>query len=83
MPKDRYRVQLATYNGNLGKGASLLNPTLSEWLIPTLNQQDEEYYGSNEKERSSFEPTDIIAIGFQEMIPLVRHWDPVRRELHY
>lgn len=68
MPQARHRVQILTYNGHLGQGMDLKNPDLSEWLIPTLQRGREEEKRSGEKGESP----DFVAIGFQEMIPLVR-----------
>lgn len=67
MPQARHRVQILTYNGHLGQGMDAKNPDLSEWLIPTLRKGQEEQKKSGEIE----EAPDFVAIGFQEMIPLV------------
>lgn len=62
----RYRIQCATYNGKLAKGRthSLASgepsDDLSAWLAPTL-------------EDGGDEAPDFVAVGFQEMIPLVRN----------
>lgn len=75
MVKARHRVQLATYNGHLGQGMSAKNPDLSEWLIPTLRRSmEEDKRRSKEKgeKEEGGEAPDFVAIGFQEMIPLVR-----------
>lgn len=58
----KYRVQIGTYNGNLGRASEALNPDLSTWLISTLNKNKDD----------SVDAPDVFALGFQEMIPLVR-----------
>ncbi|GAA5900550.1 phosphoinositide 5-phosphatase INP54 [Sporobolomyces salmoneus] len=59
------RVQCATYNGHLGQGHSVLSyegegEDLASWLNPTLLPDGSE----------RGEAPDIVAVGFQEMIPL-------------
>ncbi|GAA5944559.1 phosphoinositide 5-phosphatase INP54 [Sporobolomyces koalae] len=60
------RIQCATYNGHLGQGQSVLPPTdgreeteLASWLSTTLAHPD-----------GTAGPPDLVAVGFQEMIPL-------------
>ena len=60
----KFRVLCATYNGHLSAGS----PThpgkgISSWLSPTL---DEAGVGAGAEEAP-----DFVAVGFQEMIPLV------------
>lgn len=61
------RVQIATYNGHLGEGLSILpigsepSNDLSKLLSTTLNSTS----------RSNGDAPDLVAVGFQEMIPLV------------
>ena len=61
MPSPRFRVQCCTYNGHLTGHKS--EDDITSWLIPTLDEGSDDY--------TSDEPPDIVAIGFQEMIPLV------------
>lgn len=62
MVSPKYRVQCCTYNGHL-LGLKLgSNPNLTAWLIPTLAEGSLEHLNSS--------PPDIVAVGFQEMIPL-------------
>lgn len=63
------RVQCATYNGHLGEGQSVLpgqsgkeEVELASWLNATLARD-----GKGESDAP-----DLVAVGFQEMIPLVR-----------
>lgn len=62
----RYLVQCASYNGNLGKG-SPTNPDISSWLAPTLSGNSSSSTIGNHTKNII---PDVIAIGFQEMIPL-------------
>ncbi|GAA5860958.1 hypothetical protein JCM5353_002530, partial [Sporobolomyces roseus] len=61
------RVQCATYNGHLGEGQSVLpgqsgkeEIELASWLNATLARD-----GKGESDAP-----DLVAVGFQEMIPL-------------
>lgn len=58
MPK--LRVSVCSYNGSLDASVDALNPPLSDWLLP----------GSDPVAGAA--PPDLVAVGFQEMIPLVR-----------
>ncbi|KAG8971483.1 hypothetical protein FRC05_011056 [Tulasnella sp. 425] len=51
------RVQIATYNTNL-QGNAGLPQDLVDWLTPTL------------RTASTVDPPDIVAVGFQELLPL-------------
>lgn len=63
MVSPKYRVQCCTYNGHLlGLKSSQTNPDLTAWLIPTLAEGSLEHLDSS--------PPDLVAVGFQEMIPL-------------
>ncbi|KAL8293008.1 hypothetical protein RQP46_000702 [Phenoliferia psychrophenolica] len=61
--RPKLRVQCCTYNGHLAQGSDPREPDLTSWLIPTLAETSAEF-------PSDGEPADIVAIGFQEMIPL-------------
>ncbi|KAM0754092.1 DNase I-like protein [Meredithblackwellia eburnea MCA 4105] len=63
MPK--LRVQVCTYNGHLAVGSDPAEPDLTSWLGATLKASDD-----HEEKDVEGEPSDIVAIGFQEMIPL-------------
>lgn len=65
------RIQCATYNGHLGEGQSVLPGDrtgkgeaveLASWLNATLARDG----------RGESDAPDLVAVGFQEMIPLVR-----------
>ncbi|PFH54227.1 hypothetical protein AMATHDRAFT_72735 [Amanita thiersii Skay4041] len=58
---DRLLVQIATYNTNL-QGLQGLPQDLVDWLAPTLQVSS---FLSRERR-----PPDIIAVGFQELLPL-------------
>ena len=60
-PSDRLLVQIASYNTNL-QGLKGLPQDLVDWLAPTLHV-------SNFLSRARRGP-DIIAVGFQELLPL-------------
>lgn len=73
-----YRVACATYNGKLvsGQAQSVLSDSsehLSAWLAPSLLQQTDDDDDRSRGARGEQQPApDFVAIGFQEMIPLVR-----------
>lgn len=59
------RVQCATLNGHLGgQGGGFGSDVFASWLNPTLDTH------SNSSSSDSIAPPDIVAVGFQEMIPL-------------
>lgn len=73
-----YRVACATYNGKLVAGQAQSVPGdssehLSAWLAPSLAQDridDDDDAGPDERSERQPAP-DFVAVGFQEMIPLV------------
>jgi hypothetical protein len=74
MPAD-YRIACATYNGKLvsEQAQSVLSDSsehLSAWLAPSLLRQTDDDDGRSRGEQQP--APDFVAIGFQEMIPLVR-----------
>ncbi|CCM04728.1 uncharacterized protein FIBRA_06916 [Fibroporia radiculosa] len=61
MANGRLLVQIASYNTNL-QGDSGLPQDLVDWLAPTLQ--------ASRARQSERRPLDIVAVGFQELVPL-------------
>ncbi|PWN50486.1 DNase I-like protein, partial [Violaceomyces palustris] len=75
------RVQIASFNANL-QGIPIhhrqdhQHPSLTTWLVPTVDQQPSSSYASTNPNTPSSHPglpreaPDIYAVGFQELVPL-------------
>lgn len=63
MPEDRLLVEIASYNTNL-QGERGLPQDLVDWLAPTLETST---LRANAVEHRA---ADIVAVGFQELLPL-------------
>lgn len=75
-----YRIACATYNGKLvsGQVQDVLSDSsehLSAWLAPSLAHpappRTENDVRSNDPTEANEGAPDLVAVGFQEMIPLV------------
>nr|GAT60071.1 inositol polyphosphate phosphatase [Mycena chlorophos] len=63
----RLLVQLASYNTNL-QGEDGVPQSLVDWLAPTLQVSD--FLTTSSTHPEHHHPADIIAVGFQELLPL-------------
>jgi hypothetical protein len=59
-----YRVQCCTFNSHLARGLSLgdVQEDLTAWISPSKSSEG----------RRTVEAPDFVAVGYQEMIPMVR-----------
>lgn len=74
-PAMKYRVQCATYNGHLSpNSAATPGANVAAWLGPTLQRSRDGDLdaGDGDGDDNSRDAPDFFAVGFQEMIGLVR-----------